>query len=71
MRQDVPLEVVYNLYSIGRNERVRLKFQSPKRRALRVLQAFWPTANWMEREVYDLFGVNFKNHPDLREYCCR
>jgi NADH-quinone oxidoreductase subunit C len=66
MRQETPLEVVYNLYSIGRNERVRLKVSITETSGVDSVTAVWPTANWMEREVYDLFGVNFKNHPDLR-----
>jgi NADH-quinone oxidoreductase subunit C len=66
MRQETPLEVVYNLYSIGRNERVRLKVSITETSGVDSVTGVWPTANWMEREVYDLFGVNFKNHPDLR-----
>lgn len=66
MRQEAPLEVVYNLYSIRRNERVRLKVSITEASGVDSVTSVWPTANWMEREVYDLFGVNFKNHPDLR-----
>ncbi|MGI9065929.1 MAG: NADH-quinone oxidoreductase subunit C [Pyrinomonadaceae bacterium] len=66
MRQEAPLEIVYNLYSIGRNERVRLKVSITEGSGVDSVTDVWPTANWMEREVYDLFGVNFKNHPDLR-----
>ena len=66
MRQEAPLEVVYNLYSITRNERVRLKVSITESSGVDSVTSVWPSANWMEREVYDLFGVNFKNHPDLR-----
>jgi NADH-quinone oxidoreductase subunit C len=66
MRAEAPLEVVYNLYSIIRNERVRLKVSITETSGVDSVTGVWPTANWMEREVYDLFGVNFKNHPDLR-----
>ncbi|MFN2491594.1 MAG: NADH-quinone oxidoreductase subunit C, partial [Pyrinomonadaceae bacterium] len=66
MRQAAPLEIVYNLYSISRNERVRLKVSLPEGVAVDSVTGVWPTANWMEREVYDLFGVGFVNHPDLR-----
>ena len=66
MRQEAPLEIVYNLYSIRRNERVRLKVSITESSGVDSVTSVWPTANWMEREVYDLFGVNFKNHPDLR-----
>jgi NADH-quinone oxidoreductase subunit C len=66
MRQEAPLEIVYNLYSISRNERVRLKAAITETSGVDSVTGVWPTANWMEREVYDLFGVNFKNHPDMR-----
>jgi NADH-quinone oxidoreductase subunit C len=66
MRKDEPLEIVYNLYSISRNERVRLKASIAEAAGVESVTSVWPSANWMEREVYDLFGVNFKNHPDLR-----
>ena len=62
--QDEPFEVVYNLYSISANERVRLKVLTKD--AVNSVTGVWPAANWMEREVYDLFGVSFRNHPDLR-----
>ncbi len=61
-----PLEVVYNLYSIFRNERVRLKVGIAEGASVDSVTDVWPSANWMEREVYDLFGVSFRNHPDLR-----
>ncbi|HEX8137856.1 MAG TPA: NADH-quinone oxidoreductase subunit C [Pyrinomonadaceae bacterium] len=65
-QEDAPFEVVYNLYSIPANERVRLKVSVTDTEGLESVTSIWPTANWMEREVYDLFGVRFKNHPDLR-----
>lgn len=66
MRAEVPLEVVYNLFSIPRNERVRLKVAIAEGASVDSVTGVWPSANWMEREVYDLFGVSFNNHPDLR-----
>ena len=66
LRQEAPLEVVYNLYSIPRNERVRLKVSLPEGESVDSVTSVWESANWMEREVYDLFGVKFSNHPDLR-----
>ncbi|HVF50374.1 MAG TPA: NADH-quinone oxidoreductase subunit C [Pyrinomonadaceae bacterium] len=63
---DAPFEVVYHLYSIKANERVRLKVATGETEAVESVTGVWPAANWMEREVYDLFGVVFKNHPDLR-----
>jgi len=61
-----PFEIVYNLYSIPRNERVRLKVRLAEGAGIDSVTAIWPAANWMEREVYDLFGVTFQDHPDLR-----
>jgi NADH-quinone oxidoreductase subunit C len=65
-REDAPFELVYNLYSITRNERVRLKVGVNETEGAESVTSVWPTANWMEREVFDLFGVTFRNHPDLR-----
>jgi NADH-quinone oxidoreductase subunit C len=63
---DAPFEVVYNLYSISANARVRLKARTGEADGIDSVTSVWPTANWLEREVYDLFGVTFRNHPDLR-----
>ena len=63
-KKEAPLEVIYNLYSISGNERVRLKVLTAE--AVDSVTSVWPAANWLEREVFDLFGVQFKNHPDLR-----
>jgi NADH-quinone oxidoreductase subunit C len=63
-QKDAPFDVVYNLYSIPANERVRLNVAVAD--AVDSVTGVWPSANWPEREVYDLFGVKFRNHPDLR-----
>ncbi len=63
--KQTPFEIVYNLYSIPANERVRLNVATNEA-GLESVTSVWPAANWMEREVYDLFGVRFTNHPDLR-----
>jgi NADH-quinone oxidoreductase subunit C len=65
-RAEAPFDVVYNLYSIKANERVRLKVATDEEGGVESVTSVWPTANWMEREVFDLFGVSFRNHPDLR-----
>jgi NADH-quinone oxidoreductase subunit C len=65
-RAEAPFDVVYNLYSIKGNERVRLKAAVNEDDGIESVTGVWPAANWMEREVYDLFGVVFHNHPDLR-----
>jgi NADH-quinone oxidoreductase subunit C len=60
-------EVVYHLLSIPRRERVRLKVRLPGGDAVvESLTSVWPAANFFEREVFDLFGVRFLGHPDLR-----
>src|SRR5215218_1964129 len=63
-RRDAPFEIVYNLFSISSNERVRLKVRTSE--AVESVTSVWPAANWLEREVFDLFGIRFSNHPDLR-----
>jgi NADH-quinone oxidoreductase subunit C len=63
-RTPAPFEMVYNLFSIDSNERVRLKART--RESVDSVTGIWPSANWLEREVFDLFGVRFNNHPDLR-----
>ncbi|MDT4968837.1 MAG: NADH-quinone oxidoreductase subunit [Acidobacteriota bacterium] len=65
-RAEAPFDVIYNMYSIGKNERVRLKVATDETQGVESVTGVWPTANWMEREVFDLFGVPFSNHPDLR-----
>jgi len=60
-----PFQVVYQLYSISKNERVRLKVDT-NGQSVESVTRVWPSADWLEREVYDLFGVVFHNHPDLR-----
>ena len=60
-------EVVYHLYSVAMNHRVRIKARVPEERPeIDSLVGLWPTANWLEREVWDLYGVRFRGHPDLR-----
>ena len=65
-RREAPFEIVYNLYSIPANERVRLKVRTSDTIGVESVTSVWPAANWPEREVFDLFGVHFSNHPDLR-----
>lgn len=59
-------DVVYNLYSIQKNHRVRLKVQVDDGEAIPSVTSVWSTANWHEREVFDMFGIRFEGHPDLR-----
>ena len=60
-------EVVYMLVSLGSRLRVRVKVQLPGDDAhVPTATALWPAANWLEREVWDLFGIEFDGHPDPR-----
>lgn len=62
-----PLQVVYQLWSIRRRHALRLKAELPlESLEIDSVVGIWATANWLEREVYDLFGIVFRNHPDLR-----
>jgi len=60
--------VVYHLLSIARNERLRVRVYAPDDELPRVASVcnIWAAANWYEREVFDLFGIIFEGHPDLR-----
>jgi len=60
-------EINYHITSLGRLERLRLKVRvASGNPAVESVVAVWPTANWHEREVFDMFGVRFEGHPDLR-----
>ena len=61
------MEVIYNLYSIPYNQhltvKVALERKNPK---LPSVESIWRTADWQEREAYDMYGIHFEGHPDLR-----
>jgi NADH-quinone oxidoreductase subunit C len=59
-------EVVYHLLSVPNRQRVRLKVRVPDGGSLPTVQSVWPGAGWPEREVWDMFGIVFEGHPDLR-----
>lgn len=61
-----PIEMIYHLYSHARNDRLRLKLRVDDGAPVPSLTGIWRAANWNEREVYDMFGVRFEGHPDLR-----
>ena len=66
--REQPLELVYQLRSLARNLMLRVKLDLAKDRPLDVdsVVDLWQGANWLEREVWDMFGVRFRGHPDLR-----
>jgi NADH-quinone oxidoreductase subunit C len=59
-------EVVWILYSFQHNERIRVKAAYADGESAPSAVAIWPAANWLEREVYDMFGIRFEGHPDLK-----
>lgn len=59
-------EVVYHLYSITKRHRLRLKLSVKEGDSVPSVSGVWQTANWHEREAYDLLGIPFEGHPDLR-----
>lgn len=65
-RREKRFEVVYHFYSYGLLHYVRLKLLVGDEEPVPTLAHEWDTANWLEREVYDMFGVKFEGHPDLR-----
>jgi NADH-quinone oxidoreductase subunit C len=65
-RTEGRFDVVYCLYSTRDRHRVRLKVKVGEDQGLASVTGVWPAANWLEREVYDMFGVNFTGHPDRR-----
>src|SRR5664280_1089341 len=66
MRHDELFDIVYILYSFHHNERVRIKTQIKDGEHVRTAVEIWETANWLEREVFDMFGIVFDGHPDLK-----
>lgn len=58
--------MVYQLYSMNQHTRIRVKVQVGDNESVPTLTSFWRAANWLEREVYDMFGISFEDHPDLR-----
>ncbi|PLX79020.1 MAG: NADH-quinone oxidoreductase subunit C [Desulfuromonas sp.] len=65
--QDPRFMVVYQLYSIDKNDRLRIKAPVAETDArIETVTCVWQTANWLERECWDLMGIEFVNHPDPR-----
>lgn len=64
--RDFDYEVVYHLYSLSKNHRLRLKVRLRENETVPSVTPVWPGANWQEREAFDLVGIRFSGHPDLR-----
>jgi NADH-quinone oxidoreductase subunit C len=65
-RKDQEFDIVWILYSFEHNQRVRVKAMIKDGDPAPSVVALWTTANWLERECYDMFGIRFEGHPDLR-----
>jgi NADH-quinone oxidoreductase subunit C len=59
-------DIILNLYSFSKNERLRLKAHAGENEPVPSVCDVWPVANWLEREVYDMFGIVFEGHPNLK-----
>jgi NADH-quinone oxidoreductase subunit C len=64
-KREKRFDIILNMYSMEKNERLRLKVHASADERVPSVQGIWSTANWMEREVYDMFGVIFEGHPAL------
>jgi NADH-quinone oxidoreductase subunit C len=65
-KREKRFEVVFHLYSFTRNDRLRLKIPVGENEKAPSVTGVWPAANWMEREIFDMFGISFEGHPDLK-----
>ena len=63
--RDPRFEVIYLLHSVNRNDRMRMVLRCKESDPIESVTRIWRSANWYEREVFDLFGVQFFNHPNL------
>jgi NADH-quinone oxidoreductase subunit C len=65
-KRERQFDVIWILYSFERNERIRVKTQIGESESAASSVPIWTTANWLEREVFDMFGIKFDGHPDLK-----
>ena len=64
--REMRFKLVYLFLSHENNKRVKVDFLIKENNSVTSITSIFPSANWMEREVFDMYGINFKNHPDLR-----
>jgi NADH-quinone oxidoreductase subunit C len=64
-KREKRFDIVLNLYSFTHNSRLRIKARAAAGEKVPSVAIIWPTANWLEREVYDMFGIEFAGHPNL------
>jgi NADH-quinone oxidoreductase subunit C len=65
-QREKQFDVLWVLYSYARNERIRVKTQIRDGESVASSVPIWPAANWLEREVWDMFGIKFEGHPELK-----
>ena len=65
-QRERPFDIVWILYSFQHNERMRVKTQIADGATLPSSVSIWPTINWLERVVFDMFGIRFEGHPELK-----
>ena len=65
-QREKQFDVIWILYSFSRNERIRVKTMIADGQSVPTSVNIWATANWLEREVFDMFGIRFDGHPDLK-----
>jgi NADH-quinone oxidoreductase subunit C len=65
-KREKQFDVLWVLYSFARNERIRVKTQIADGETIASSVSIWATANWLEREVFDMFGIKFDGHPDMK-----
>lgn len=64
--RDVRFDVVYHLLSVHHNHRIRVKTRMAEDALIQSAAGLFPCANWYEREIFDMFGIAFAGHPDMR-----
>lgn len=70
MAKEFAFSIVYHLTSLKRNKRLRLRILIPEDFEPESAVPIYPTANWMEREIWDMLGIRFKNHPNMTRILC-
>src|SRR6266478_1362134 len=65
-KRDKRFEIIYELYSFSKNERLRLKVPAGDGEMVESMVSVWSVADWLEREVFDMFGIRFAHHPNLK-----
>ena len=65
-KREKRFDIVYHLYSFSGNDRLRLRVRVSAGEKVPSVTGVWPTANWLEREIFDMFGVEYEGHPDLK-----